>query len=276
MPTLAPQQFLRDRRATALVEFAWLFPIMMLALFGAYNVSRAANATRELSELSDDIAQMLAETQQSGSPYCTATSPTTCGALFDYTLKYAYDSAMVEFPEILANSNGVASSTIKTPASGGALTVSMTGVVFAYNSANAGCTAPALHACYTGYVVWTAGAATRPCGQTYGSGYPNSSPPVTTQLPDALFTPVTNPPGAASATSPPLFAVVVDVAYTWKPTLFTGPWFSLIPSITIARSSYLNPRYVSQLTYYSQGNGYGTACGTPSGWSSLPGSPVWP
>ncbi|HXY59621.1 MAG TPA: TadE/TadG family type IV pilus assembly protein [Methylocystis sp.] len=281
--------FAANRRGVAIVEFALVFPVAVLVAYAAFNLSRLANAERELAHLSDDIAQMIVETQapyttQSNSvAYCQATAPTTCGALYDYALKYIYDSAMVEFPDILTDPNGVSNQAIKAPSSGGTLSISMTGVVFAYTPSAATCGATpsvANAGCYTGYVVWTSGAATRPCSTAYllTASY---STPTPSQLPPALFTTVANPNSASAL--PPLFAVVVDVVYTFKPLLSGGSMFDIVPPVTIKRSTFLNPRYVSQISYFGAGNAtannygagtYGTACAMPGGWPS--GLSAWP
>jgi Flp pilus assembly protein TadG len=96
--------FLRDRRANALVEFAWLWPVLMLIMYGAYNLSIMASVSRQLSRLSDDMAQMIVTLQPSnsssakGTVWCAASGSVTCAALEDYNPWYAHDSAMVEFP----------------------------------------------------------------------------------------------------------------------------------------------------------------------------------
>lgn len=283
------RRFPADCRAVALVEFAWVFPVAILVVYAAFNLSRLANAERELTHLSDDIAQMIVETQapvatqSNGVAYCQATAPTTCGALYDYALKYIYDSAMLEFPDILSAPNGVANYTVESPSTGGKLSISMTGVVFAYTSTASTCGSPpsvATAGCYTGYVVWTSGAATRPCGTIYLLT-PTYSTPTPSQLPPALFTTVSNP--NSSSALPPLFAVVVDVVYTFNPLLSGGSMFNIVPPVTIKRSAFLNPRYVSQISYFGTSNAttnnygqgtYGTACTLPGGWTS--GISTWP
>ena len=281
--------FFADRRAVALVEFAWVFPVAMLVIYAAVNLSRLSNAERELAHLSDDIAQMIAQaqapvtTQSNGVAYCQASAPTTCGALYDYALKYVYDSALLEFPDILADPNGVAGQTINSPTTGGSLSISMTGVVFAFTSSASTCGSPVSSAsagCYTGYVVWTSGAATRPCGTTYllDSSY---TTPTTSQLPPALFTPAADP--NSNGALPPQFAVVVDIVYTFNFPLSGGSMFNVAPPVTIKRSTFLNPRYVNQISYFGAGNAatnnygqgsYGTACPMPGGWTS--GISAWP
>ncbi len=74
-------------------------------------------------------------------------------------------------------------------------------------------------------------------------------------LPASLFTPVASPQGGNGS---PLFVVVADVTYTWSPAVFTG----LLNAVTLKRSSYINPRYVSSLKYTagSGDDGFGQAC----------------
>jgi hypothetical protein len=285
----ALRSFCGDRRATAIIEFAWVLPMALLVMYSAFNLSRLANAERLLTHLSDDIGQMIVEMRAPASKqannvaYCQATAPTTCAALYDYYLKYTYDSAMVEFPNILGDPQGINNSTIATPAQGGSLSISMTGVAFAYTPGAGPCGAtpsPGSGSCYTAYVVWSSGAASRPCGKTYiyDSTYTKPDP---NKLPTSLFTPVANPNSASAL--PPLFAVIVDVVYTFKPAFFGGSLVNVVPAVTISRTSYLNPRYVNQISYFGAGNAttnnygsgtYGSACTMPGGWPS--GLAAWP
>ena len=84
--------FLGDRAGTAIVEFAWALPFLLLALLGVYNPSQAANAERQLSRLSDGIATQLVT---NGAP----------SYQINYTdIHYANDSSMLEFPLVLSDS----------------------------------------------------------------------------------------------------------------------------------------------------------------------------
>ena len=87
--------FLGDRAGTAIVEFAWALPFLLLALLGVYNLSQAANAERQLSRLSDGIATQLVTNGVVGAP----------SYQINYTdLHYANDSSMLEFPLVLSDS----------------------------------------------------------------------------------------------------------------------------------------------------------------------------
>ena len=90
-----PSYFLCDQAGTAIVEFAWALPFLLLTLLGVYNLSQAANAERQLSRLSDGIATQLVTTGVVGAP----------SYQINYTdLHYANDSAMLEFPLVLSDS----------------------------------------------------------------------------------------------------------------------------------------------------------------------------
>jgi hypothetical protein len=83
-----------------------------------------------------------------------------------------------------------------------------------------------------------------------------------------------NTTGNPSTTySPPLFQVVVDVSYSWKPSNWRSN-LGWLTSFTISRSNYLSPRYVSQIVYKG-GGVYGQACPQPATWPTASGAPVW-
>ncbi|HYA80488.1 MAG TPA: hypothetical protein VED87_06140, partial [Methylocystis sp.] len=241
--------FFRDRRATALVEFAWLWPILVLTMYGAYNLSRMAHTARQLSRLSDDIAQMIVTIPASnsssakGTQWCTVTSYTigsatitpTCAALEDYNLWYAHDSTMVEFPQVLQDSGASWGSDISVSITGIALAPSSTACIGSSNSS-----------CYAAYVAWYAqngtGAAKRTCSTVFASTADTAAQSSTT-LPTDVFDPVPIPSSStgnpSSTYAPPLFQVVVDVTYTWKPSNWQSS-LGWLPNFTITRSSYLN------------------------------------
>jgi len=263
--------FFRDRRATALVEFAWLWPILVLTMYGAYNLSLAATAARQLSRLSDDIAQMIVTLPASQSPWCTtASANVSCAALEDYNLLYAHDSAMVEFPQLLRDSGSNWGTDIS---------ISIAGVVFAPTSTS--CIGSGSSSCYAAYVNWYAqngaGAGTRTCATVFAATA-DTSPQSATTLPSDLFDPVPIPSSTtgnpSSTYAQPLFEIVVDVSYTWRPSGWRST-LGWLPSLTITRTSYLSPRYVSQIVYKGAGN-YGKACPQPAAWPTGVGAPAWP
>ena len=228
-------RFLCDHAGTALVEFAWALPFLLLALLGVYNISQAANAERQLSRLSDGIATQLVTNGVVGA----ASYP------INYTdLHYANDSAMLEFPLVLSDSYA------KNESWAADISISMAGISF--SPTVAGCTSGCT---YVAKVVWTGGNKARACGSAQVSATDSATPSPST-LPQDLFDPVPTPTTGVFA--PPNFQIVVDVVYAWHPLLGN----SFIPPISFKRSTYLTPRYVSQITYsqIAGDDGFGVPC----------------
>ena len=221
--------FFASARGVAAVEFAIIFPILMALTGGVYEVSRAVNASRHLTNTANSISNILA---------------TNGTGVVSYTdLHYAYDSAMLTFPEVLADaaSKGMLWSND--------ITLSMAGISFAplIPLCTSGCT-------YIASVNWTSAAGQRVCGSLLTATSDTSQPSPST-LPTDLFTPV---PSSSGGNSPPPFIVVVDITYSWRPLLFAG----VVSPITFKRSAYINPRYTTKISYstISGDDGFGQKC----------------
>ena len=166
----------------------------------------------------------------------------TTGSVSYLDLHYAADSAMIIFPGVLADSyaKGVNWSSD--------ISISLAGISFTPTPSDCqnSCT-------YQANVNWTGGSAPRPCGSTITAST-NTSSPAPATLPTALYNTVSGPSGTMS----PPFAIVVDVSYSWTPLLFA----KIVGPITIRRSAFVNPRYLSQITYgtIAGDDGYGKQC----------------
>ncbi|MCC3247235.1 pilus assembly protein [Methylocystis sp. WRRC1] len=134
-------------------------------------------------------------------------------------LKAARDSVMVLFPRVLQDSARQGHKWSDD------ISVSMTTVGFTPTAP--GCVASCT---YQAKVGWSGGTSRRPCN-TPLTPAPNNATPSPTTLPTDAFGPNS--------------IIVVDLAYTYKP-LFAEKIFG---GVTIRRSSYLQPRYVSTLSY---------------------------
>ena len=221
--------FGRDRGGIAAVEFTLIFPILLGVSAGIFEYSSFVRQSRQLTDTANSIAEILA-----------ADSDTTINST---DLHYAVDSTMLTFPKVLSDSAR------KGIAWANDITISLSGISFSPTSATCtnGCT-------YVANINWTGAAKQRTCASHPTSTVDTSAPSPTT-LPASLFTPVANPQGGYGS---PLFVVVADITYTWSPTVFTG----LLGNVTMKRSSYINPRYVSTLKYVaaSGDDGFGQAC----------------
>ncbi len=163
----------------------------------------------------------------------------------NYTdLHYANDSAMLEFPQVLSDSY------TKQKNWAADISISMAGVSF--SPTVAGCTSGCT---YVAKIVWTGGNKARACDSAQIAA-PDSASPTPSTLPQDLFAAV--PTQTAGVFSPPNFQLVVDVVYSWAPMF--GPKF--IPPITFKHSTYLSPRYVSQINYsqIAGDDGFGVPC----------------
>ena len=227
-PALA-NEFLGDLHAAAAVEFAIILPFLILLGSGVYEFTRAIAAARHLTNTANSIAQIL--------------STNTTGTVSYSDLQYAHDSAMLSFPEVLADS------TIKGVAWGNDITISMAGVSF--TPTVTGCTSSCT---YKANIVWTGGAEGRACG-TNPTSASNTAQPSATTLPSGLFTPGVNPQGGNTS---PNFIIVTDLSYSWSPLIFT----KFINSFVMKRSAYINPRYTSTIKYsiVTGDNGIGKEC----------------
>lgn len=207
--------FGRDIGAIAAIEFAVIAPLLVALVGGGYELARAVSEARQLTSLANSIAMML--------------TTNTSGYVNYLNLHYAFDSAMVNFPPVLSNSYS------KSMTWSSDISISMAGVSFTptVTGCTTGCT-------YKANIVWTGGSAARACG-VHPTSVADASAPSPSTLPANLFDAVSTPTGTAA----PLFVVAVDVVYAWSPTVFP----KLFGAITLKRSAYLAPRYVSEIKY---------------------------
>jgi Flp pilus assembly protein TadG len=141
---------------------------------------------------------------------------------------FAVNSALVTMPAMLSD-----------PARNGAawfnyLSLTLSSVVF--TPTVAGCTS----ACtYTAKVAWTYGTiSTRSC-TVAPVAVPDTAPPSLTTLPQDVF-------NAGSV-------IVADVSYPYVPLV----WGKFLPSITLTRSIYLQPRYMTAIAMVNTGGPFG-------------------
>jgi hypothetical protein len=186
-------------------------------LLGFIELDRYAWAARQLEKTATSIAQMLSQ---------------STAALRPVDIKFARDSVMVLFPQVLQDSarqGHVWSDDIS---------VTMSSVGF--KNLTPGCLGAAC--VYEAKVAWTGGSAKRPCNAPLAAA-PNAATPTPTTLPTDAFGPES--------------IIVVDLSYTYKP-LFASRLFG---GFTLKRSSYLQPRYLPAVQYaVSGGDSYVTTC----------------
>lgn len=60
LQTLLPARFRKDESGVALVEFALILPVLLLALLGSVDLTRAMMADRKLSSMSSSVGDLVA------------------------------------------------------------------------------------------------------------------------------------------------------------------------------------------------------------------------
>lgn len=208
--------FPRDITAVTAIEFSIWAPLMCLIVFGGFDMTRYAIATERITNVASTIGQML--------------SVNTSGTVNYVDLQFYHDSAMVIYPQVLADAAQQNESWSNDMA------ITMSSVTF--TATPAGCTSSCT---YKPKLVWTSGSHPRSCTVTMTAASDTSAPSPST-LPTDTF-------GATSL-------LVVDVIFTFRP-LIAGSLLSQV-NMKIARSFYIAPRYVTSVGYQTISGDPGT------------------
>lgn len=226
MPDLATtiRGFGADRRAVAAIEFAVIMPVLIVIMFGNYQIVAYTNASRRVDMIVRSISEMISQAVPPDNSEMATVNATD--------LHFAYDSALVTFPYVMtdARSNGVQwwQNIVINFASIKFYPISLACQGSADQSP---CNIPS--------VVWTStgvdGKSFRPCVIRQLPADDTSSPSPTT-LPRSIF-------GSSSI-------IVVDVVFNFKPTFGS----SFIPPIKIARTAYIQPRYALLINFDTTNN----------------------
>ncbi|MGD0634279.1 MAG: TadE family protein [Beijerinckiaceae bacterium] len=211
--------FAAARNAIAAVEFAIIFPVLVIFMLGGGEAARFVNASRQLTNLAYSEANLVAERPVG---YATMTSN---------DIIFVQQATPVIFPEILKDA--ARQSTTWSADQNFLFTISS--VIF--TPTVTGCTSSCT---YKGAVAWslyqgglstaTVASKLRSCSVAPVSA-PDSQEPSLTTLPTDVFT-------SGSL-------IVVDLAYTYTP-VFGSSFFH---SVTLHRSAYLQPRYLPHINY---------------------------
>lgn len=208
----------RDERAVSAIEFALGAPIFMVLLLMGVDTARYVLATRQVEDVAATIGQMISVNQS--------------GTVNYVDLQFFHDSAMVIYPQVLADSAQQAVPWSKD------INISMSSIIFTAtpSSCTSNCT-------YVPKVLWSGGSIPRSC-TVMPASVADTSRPSSTTLPADVF-------GSGSI-------IVVDVSFAFRPTL--APQF--MKAMTIARSYYVAPRYVTAINYatVSGDNGIAKSC----------------
>ena len=154
----------------------------------------------------------------------------TSGSVNDTDLLFFRDAIMIAYPDVLADAaalNMTWTNDIK---------VTMSSVNFSQTDSNckSNCT-------YQAKVAWSGGSNKRPCSTLLASAS-DGAQPTTTTLPSDTFGPGT--------------LIVVDLVYAYRPIVAA----QLLRPLTLSRSFYIQPRYVSSIAYSPNGTNFASTC----------------
>ena len=233
-----PSRFLRSTRATVAVEFAFALPVLIVLLLLGIQVVTYLNAVRKVELLATSISEMISQ----------AAPPTgsTIASVNQLDLHFAYDAGLVVFPYLMSDAQRQGVAWWQD------IYVNYASVQFVKIP---GTTCPATgdqSSCYVANVVWTSTGTTggnyRACGLSPGLP-PFQLPMDDTSSPDKRFLPRSIFGGSS--------VIAVDVVFYFHPTFAAN----LLPTLRIARSVYVQPRYASLITYdTTNSDGIATKC----------------
>lgn len=154
----------------------------------------------------------------------------TTGSVNDTDLLFFRDAVMIAYPDVLANAAAANTAWLND------IQLTMSSVNFSLQDKN--CTS---NCAYQAKVIWSGGSNPRPCSTSLTPASDNAQPSTTT-LPSDTFGPGT--------------MIVVDIVYNYRPRMAAR----LMQTIKLTRSFYIQPRYVSTVTYSPNGTNFATSC----------------
>ncbi len=216
MLTALMRRFARDDRGVSALEFAFLTPVMLVLLLVGVDTTRYIRETRRVETVASTIGQMISVNQS--------------GSVNYVDLQFFHDSAMVIFPEVLADSSQQQITWSND------ISISMASFQFTPSPSCASCSP-------TPKLVWAGGSKPRSC-TTMPTPVADTASPSSSTLPTDAFTTGT--------------LIVIDVSFNFRPTI--APQF--MKTLSVSRSYYVAPRYVPSITYavISGDNGIAKSC----------------
>jgi len=213
--------FLRDEIGMAIVEFALVFPVLLMLLLALVEVSNAVTANRRLQVVANAMAQMITQS--------------STGVVNYVDVQFAIDSTMVLFPLVLSDSAQ------KRISWGNDISVTVSSVVFSLQ--NPQCTSNCI---YNANVAWSGGAQKRPCNFNLTATADTAAPSLTT-LPTDVYG-----PGSL---------VVADVVYNYTPSVWPNALLTLKLSKSVyLQPRYIPPTSYIHYAVISGDNGVASSC----------------
>lgn len=216
---------IRSTDATSATEFALILPALLLMLLAGVQVVQFIDASRKVERVANSISQMISQ----------ATPPnqsSTDASVTAQDIHFSYDAAMVIFPFLMRDAVQKGKSWWQD------ISINYASIQFTQTGTGCGSNADQ-SSCYAAKVLWTSTGTTggqyRPCLLPQLPA-PDTSPTSPNTLPKSLFG-----PGSI---------IAIDVSFAFVPSI--GARF--LPSVTIARSVYVQPRYANVINFDTTNN----------------------
>ena len=220
-----------DTRGVSAIEFALVFPVLLILLLAGVQLVLYVNATRRVDMVANSISEMISQ--------ASPPSNSTIASVNAQDIHFAYDATLVLFPYLMKDAAR------QNIAWWQDITIDFASIQFQSNGLNCG-TNPDQSSCFTANVGWTSTG-------TVGSNY---RPCVVPQIP------VDNTVGSTRYTLPRSLygagsVIAIDVAFIFTPTFGSR----YLPALTIRRSVFVQPRYATYVRYDStNSDGIATTC----------------
>ena len=225
MSSLSPRtSLLKNQEGVAALEFAFAAPLLLILMLGGLELENYIKAVRKVQLYASSISEMISQ----ASPPNNQTTTATVNKL---DIHFAFDSGMVIFPYVMKDAQRKNLSWFQD------ITVDFASVQFVQISTS--CSGQADQStCYTAKVLWT----------STGTAGSNFRPCVIPQLPTTSATPsrYTLPSNVFGPGS----IIAVDIVFNYVPSFGSA----IIPTLKIARSVYVQPRYATVINFDSTNN----------------------
>ncbi|GJD77752.1 TadE/TadG family type IV pilus assembly protein [Methylobacterium gregans] len=219
--------WLSDRSGVAGLEIAFILPILLVLALVGFDLARYTIYVRKAHLAAATMADLLSRIDPDPS------LGNNTGRLTWANLDSVFRTQLVVFPELMEEAQ------IRKEWVWNTVKASLSGIQF---KSQAGCQS---NCTYTPYVAWTSGQG-RPCGMPL-TGAATTAQPDPSTLPSDIFGPG--------------FLVVADLLFEYRPLFLR----SVVGTVTIRRSFYATPRYVSSIVYDpTAGAGNARVCVVPA------------
>lgn len=225
------RSIIQNETGVAMLEFALAAPVLLILMLTGLELVNYLKAVRKVQSYASSVSEMISQATPMN-------SQTTTAKVNQLDIHFAFDSGMIIFPYVMKDATRKGISWWQD------ITVDFASIQFIQTAKSCNPQGDQ-SACYVANVLWT----------TTGTAGSNFRPCVVPQL-------------ATTATTPSRYAlpnnvfgpgslIAIDVVFNYIPTFGSG----VVPSLRIARSVYVQPRYADVINFdLTNNDGIVTVC----------------